>query len=134
MRRCNLATVVLQLKAIGVKDVPAFDFIERPSVDALRQMLGQLDTDDDGRAAYHPKYAAGEMDDYFEAKRQALYAGEARVADVPSVGVGAGAERGDEETRAALMTFAELGQTDLAGSIARVRGQRLVPEILHRGE
>ena len=50
------------------------------SVDALRQMLGQLETDDDGRAAYHPKYAAGEMDDYFEAKRQALYAGEARVA------------------------------------------------------
>ena len=40
------------------------------SVDALRQMLGQLDTDEDGRAAYHPKYAAGEMDDYFEAKRR----------------------------------------------------------------
>ena len=38
------------------------------------------DADDDRRAAYHPKNAAGEMDDYFEAKRQALYAGEARVA------------------------------------------------------
>jgi HrpA-like RNA helicase len=42
IRRCNLATVVLQLKAIGVSDVRGFDFIERPSEDALCGALAQL--------------------------------------------------------------------------------------------
>lgn len=40
--RCNLATVVLQLKAIGIKNVFEFDFIERPSNDSLAAALQSL--------------------------------------------------------------------------------------------
>jgi HrpA-like RNA helicase len=40
--RCNLATVVLQLKAVGVSDILAFDFMDRPPQPALVRALEQL--------------------------------------------------------------------------------------------
>lgn len=42
IRRCNLSTVVLQLLALGVKNVLEFDYIEKPSVDALKRALVSL--------------------------------------------------------------------------------------------
>eukprot|EP00941_MAST-03F_sp_MAST-3F-sp1_P005099 g5099.t1 len=40
--RCNLSTVVLQLKAIGVENILEFDFIEKPSAVALQGALQEL--------------------------------------------------------------------------------------------
>ncbi len=34
IKRCNLASEILQLKAIGIEDPTKFDFIESPSIDA----------------------------------------------------------------------------------------------------
>jgi len=31
--RCNLASVVLQMKAMGINDVLGFDFMDQPSVE-----------------------------------------------------------------------------------------------------
>ncbi|ONK58157.1 uncharacterized protein A4U43_C09F8800 [Asparagus officinalis] len=31
IKRCNLSNVVLQLKALGIKDIFSFDFMEKPS-------------------------------------------------------------------------------------------------------
>jgi ATP-dependent RNA helicase DHX8/PRP22 len=31
IKRCNLASVVLQLKALGIDDVLGFDFMDKPS-------------------------------------------------------------------------------------------------------
>lgn len=42
IRRCNLSTVVLQLLALGVRNVLTFDYIEKPSVDALKRALVSL--------------------------------------------------------------------------------------------
>jgi len=42
IQRCNLCTVVLQLKATGIDDVAAFDFIEPPRPAALLRALRQL--------------------------------------------------------------------------------------------
>lgn len=40
--RSNLASVILQLLAIGVKNVLTFDFIDKPSVESVRQAVEQL--------------------------------------------------------------------------------------------
>ncbi|KAJ1795258.1 ATP-dependent RNA helicase, partial [Coemansia sp. RSA 2399] len=42
IKRCQLAMVVLQLKAAGVDDVMAFDFMDRPSKKALKHALLEL--------------------------------------------------------------------------------------------
>ncbi|KAJ2726454.1 ATP-dependent RNA helicase [Coemansia sp. Benny D115] len=42
IKRCQLAMVVLQLKASGVKDVMSFDFMDRPSRKALKHALMEL--------------------------------------------------------------------------------------------
>eukprot|EP00939_MAST-03C_sp_MAST-3C-sp1_P001404 g1404.t1 len=42
IQRCNLCTVVLQLKATGVDNIGAFDFIEPPRQAALERALHQL--------------------------------------------------------------------------------------------
>eukprot|EP00742_Colponemidia_sp_Colp-10_P003806 GILJ01004055.1.p1 GENE.GILJ01004055.1~~GILJ01004055.1.p1 ORF type:complete len:698 (+),score=71.08 GILJ01004055.1:38-2131(+) len=40
--RCNLATVVLQLKAIGVDDLLRFEFMDKPATNAIVRALEQL--------------------------------------------------------------------------------------------
>ncbi|PON79698.1 RNA helicase, ATP-dependent DEAH box [Parasponia andersonii] len=42
IKRCNLANVILQLKALGVDDIIGFDFIEKPSRSAIIKSLEQL--------------------------------------------------------------------------------------------
>ena len=42
IQRCNLASVVLQLMALGISDVLHFDFLDRPPQDALENALEQL--------------------------------------------------------------------------------------------
>lgn len=42
IQKCNLTNVVLQLVAIGIRDVEHFDFIDAPSADNLRTSLDQL--------------------------------------------------------------------------------------------
>jgi HrpA-like RNA helicase len=42
IRRCNLASVVLQMKAMGIDDVLGFDFMDPPSRTALLRSLQQL--------------------------------------------------------------------------------------------
>ncbi|KAJ2548299.1 ATP-dependent RNA helicase [Coemansia sp. RSA 1933] len=42
IKRCQLSMVVLQLKAAGVDDVMAFDFMDRPSKKALKHALLEL--------------------------------------------------------------------------------------------
>eukprot|EP01094_Clydonella_sp_ATCC50884_P016521 TRINITY_DN2742_c0_g1_i2.p1 TRINITY_DN2742_c0_g1~~TRINITY_DN2742_c0_g1_i2.p1 ORF type:complete len:380 (-),score=59.73 TRINITY_DN2742_c0_g1_i2:60-1199(-) len=42
IRRCNLASVILQMKAIGVDDVLDFQFIEQPSLESLKAGLQHL--------------------------------------------------------------------------------------------
>lgn len=42
IQRANLASVVLQLKALGVKDVLTFDFMDPPSTTALKTALASL--------------------------------------------------------------------------------------------
>lgn len=42
IKRCNLSNVVLQLMALGVKDVIGFDFIEKPPRAAIVKSLEQL--------------------------------------------------------------------------------------------
>eukprot|EP01134_Creolimax_fragrantissima_P005291 CFRG5291T1 len=37
--RCNLASAVLNMKAMGIDDIMNFDFLDKPSVDALRAAL-----------------------------------------------------------------------------------------------
>lgn len=44
IRRCNLASVVLQLKALGVNNVARFDFMDAPPRDALCRALETLFT------------------------------------------------------------------------------------------
>lgn len=40
--RSNLASVILQLLAIGIKDILTFDFIDKPSLDSVKQAVEQL--------------------------------------------------------------------------------------------
>ena len=40
--RCNLASVVLQLLAMGITDVLNFDFMDKPSPEALNSAVEQL--------------------------------------------------------------------------------------------
>ncbi|CAI0390745.1 unnamed protein product [Linum tenue] len=42
IKRCNLANVILQLKALGVDDIFGFDFIEKPSRAAIVKSLEHL--------------------------------------------------------------------------------------------
>ena len=42
IQRCNLATVILQLMALGISDVLHFDFLDRPPQDAIENALEQL--------------------------------------------------------------------------------------------
>lgn len=42
IKRCNLANVILQLKALGVDDILGFNFIEKPSRTAIVKSLEQL--------------------------------------------------------------------------------------------
>ncbi|KAG8093754.1 hypothetical protein GUJ93_ZPchr0012g21349 [Zizania palustris] len=42
IKRCNLANVVLQLKALGIDDIIGFDFMEKPSRTAILKSLEQL--------------------------------------------------------------------------------------------
>ena len=42
IQRCNLASVILQLMALGVADVLNFDFLDRPQQDAIENALEQL--------------------------------------------------------------------------------------------
>ena len=42
IQRCSLATVVLQLLVLGVRDVINFDFMDPPSPDTLMDALGLL--------------------------------------------------------------------------------------------
>lgn len=37
IRRSNLASVILQLKRLGVEDVRTFDYIEKPAADARKK-------------------------------------------------------------------------------------------------
>ncbi|KAJ7997354.1 hypothetical protein DPEC_G00228110 [Dallia pectoralis] len=43
IQRCNLASVMLQLLALGIPDVMNFDFMSKPSHEAMRTALEQLD-------------------------------------------------------------------------------------------
>ncbi|XP_028662843.1 ATP-dependent RNA helicase DHX33 [Erpetoichthys calabaricus] len=43
IQRCNLASVILQLLALRVPNVLAFDFISKPSPDSIRAAIEQLD-------------------------------------------------------------------------------------------
>ncbi|KAI8053529.1 P-loop containing nucleoside triphosphate hydrolase protein [Syncephalis plumigaleata] len=42
IRRCNLASVILNIKASGCEDVLSFDFLDRPSREGLMRALEQL--------------------------------------------------------------------------------------------
>ncbi|CAL5430179.1 unnamed protein product [Camellia sinensis] len=42
IRRCNLSNVILQLKALGVDDIIGFDFMEKPSSEAVVKSLELL--------------------------------------------------------------------------------------------
>ncbi|XP_059445205.1 pre-mRNA-splicing factor ATP-dependent RNA helicase DEAH10-like isoform X2 [Corylus avellana] len=42
IKRCNLANVILQLKALGVDDILGFDFMEKPSRASIVKSLEQL--------------------------------------------------------------------------------------------
>ncbi|XP_068697399.1 ATP-dependent RNA helicase DHX33-like [Montipora foliosa] len=42
IQRCNLATVILQLMALGISDVVNFDFLDRPPQDAIETAFEQL--------------------------------------------------------------------------------------------
>ncbi|KAE8799330.1 ATP-dependent RNA helicase DHX8 [Hordeum vulgare] len=42
IKRCNLANVVLQLKALGIDDIIGFDFMEKPSRTSILKSLEQL--------------------------------------------------------------------------------------------
>ncbi|XP_015776997.1 PREDICTED: putative ATP-dependent RNA helicase DHX33 [Acropora digitifera] len=42
IQRCNIATVLLQLMALGITDVANFDFLDRPPQDAIDNALEQL--------------------------------------------------------------------------------------------
>eukprot|EP00250_Pteridium_aquilinum_P014497 c22029_g1_i2 orf=326-2476(+) len=42
IKRCNLASVVLQLKALGIDDILGFDFMDKPSSMAIRKSLEHL--------------------------------------------------------------------------------------------
>lgn len=43
IQRCNLASVMLQLMALGIPDVMNFDFMSKPSPEAIRSAVEQLD-------------------------------------------------------------------------------------------
>ncbi|XP_020268965.1 pre-mRNA-splicing factor ATP-dependent RNA helicase DEAH10 [Asparagus officinalis] len=42
IKRCNLSNVVLQLKALGIKDIFSFDFMEKPSRTGIVKSMEQL--------------------------------------------------------------------------------------------
>lgn len=42
IQRCNLASVVLQLLAMGVKDVVGFDFMDKPTPESIKSAMEQL--------------------------------------------------------------------------------------------
>ena len=42
IQRCNLSSVVLQLMALGVKDVRSFDFMDAPLAQAIQNAVDQL--------------------------------------------------------------------------------------------
>ncbi|XP_077361727.1 ATP-dependent RNA helicase DHX33 isoform X1 [Festucalex cinctus] len=43
IQRCNLASVMLQLMALGIQDVMNFDFMSKPSPDAIRSAVEHLE-------------------------------------------------------------------------------------------
>ncbi|XP_061819111.1 ATP-dependent RNA helicase DHX33 [Nerophis lumbriciformis] len=43
IQRCNLASVMLQLMALGIQDVMNFDFMSKPSAEALRSAVEHLE-------------------------------------------------------------------------------------------
>lgn len=42
IQRCNLASVMLQLIALGINDVERFDFMDKPDDGAIQKALAQL--------------------------------------------------------------------------------------------
>ncbi|XP_001624631.2 ATP-dependent RNA helicase DHX33 [Nematostella vectensis] len=42
IQRCNLSSVILQLMALGIPDIASFDFMDKPSADAIDGALKQL--------------------------------------------------------------------------------------------
>ena len=42
IQRCNLASVIIQLMALGISDVLHFDFLDRPPQDAIENALEKL--------------------------------------------------------------------------------------------
>lgn len=42
IQRCNLASVLLQLIALGINDVENFDFMDKPDENAIQKALEQL--------------------------------------------------------------------------------------------
>ena len=42
IQRCNLASVVLQLMALGIKDVTKFEFVDAPLIQAIQNAVEQL--------------------------------------------------------------------------------------------
>ena len=42
IQRCNLSSVVLQLMALGIKDVTSFEFLDAPLAQAIQNAIEQL--------------------------------------------------------------------------------------------
>ncbi|KAK1294409.1 putative pre-mRNA-splicing factor ATP-dependent RNA helicase [Acorus calamus] len=42
IKRCNLSSIVLQLKALGIDDIIGFDFMDKPDRDSIKKSLEQL--------------------------------------------------------------------------------------------
>lgn len=42
IQRCNLASIILQLKTIGIQDILNFRYLQSPSRDSLKRSLQQL--------------------------------------------------------------------------------------------
>lgn len=42
IQRCNLSNVILQLMAIGVRNVASFDFMDKPSEESMKAAFVQL--------------------------------------------------------------------------------------------
>ncbi|KAH3758803.1 pre-mRNA-splicing factor ATP-dependent RNA helicase DEAH10 [Pelomyxa schiedti] len=42
IKRCNLATVILQMLVVGIKNVVKFDYLDKPPLDSLRRAFAEL--------------------------------------------------------------------------------------------
>lgn len=42
IQRCNLASIILQLKTIGIQDILNFHYLQSPSRESLKRSLQQL--------------------------------------------------------------------------------------------